>query len=176
MIKLHIFVFFLLLITSDLCSVVGEERIREIEKKRNIISLEWKTYNITSTETISLYGGKRREFVNDNFYWGEAGYGALTGRRSGYLEGGLIFGWFSEYNSIFVADVRLFLGAAGGNGALDKQNGFFLNPALGLGLKINNVVTTCVEIGYISFVGGKIQSPTFAFNLNYNYWAIFCNQ
>jgi hypothetical protein len=175
MIKFYFWVLFLLFMTSDLSSVVGKERINAIEKKRNIISLEWKTYNISSSETISLYGGKRREFINDNVYWGEAGYGALTGRRSGYLEGGLIFGWLGEYHSIFVADVRLFLGAAGGNGALDKQNGFFMNPALGLGVRINNVVTTCIEIGYISFIGGKIQSPTIAFNFNYNYWAVFCN-
>ena len=57
-----------------------------------VLTTEFKGYSISSSERINLYGAKRRKFINQTTYWGEAGYGALFGKRSGYLEGGIIIG------------------------------------------------------------------------------------
>ena len=67
-----------------------------LEKFKSVITTEFKGYNISSTETIQLYGAKHRKFITNNWYWGEAGYGALFGKRSGYLEGGVFIGKFSN--------------------------------------------------------------------------------
>ena len=66
--------------------------LQSIEKFKSMITVEFKGYNISDTESIQLYGAKHRKFFNDSWYWGESGYGALFGIRSGYLEGGIILG------------------------------------------------------------------------------------
>lgn len=87
--------------------------ISNLEKFRSVITTEFKGYDISSTEHIQLYGAKHRKFITNQWYWGEAGYGALFGKRSGYLEGGVFVGHMSNgpWDSIF--DVRLFTGAGG---------------------------------------------------------------
>ena len=73
--------------------------------------------DISDTESIQLYGAKHRKFITNHWYWGEAGYGALFGKRSGYLEGGIFTGIMSNGPFDGIIDYRIFTGAGGGGSA-----------------------------------------------------------
>ena len=111
----YFFVIALILFSFSFQSMSFEQA--QLEKFRSVITTEFKGYDISNTESIQLYGAKHRKFINQNLYWGEAGYGALFGKRSGYLEGGVFVGHMGKgpMNTIF--DVRLFSGAGGGGAA-----------------------------------------------------------
>ena len=142
-----------------------------IEKFRSIITTEFKGYNISNTETIQLYGAKHRKFLTENTYWGEAGYGALFGKRSGYLEGGIFIGQFQKgpWNSII--DVRFFTGAGGG-GSAPQGGGFIVHPTIGIGKIISDTMFLMTEIGYMHFVNGDISSFSIGVSLNLNLWRL----
>jgi len=146
--------------------------LHTIEKTSQIITTEWKTYHISSTESISLYGAKRRKFIDQNWYWGEAGYGALTGKRSGYLEGGVIFGFMHDSMASLSFDYRLFFGAGGG-GAAPQGGGLIIHPTVGIGTHLNYKTRLFFELGYIHFINGDISSPTMAVNINFYMWRLF---
>jgi hypothetical protein len=152
----------------------SETSVKKIYKTKHIYSIECKTYTILNNEKIALYGAKERKFVNDNVYWGEAGYGAVFGQRSGYLEGGLIFGYQAEFSSIFILDMRLFVGAGGGGSAIEGA-GLIVNPTIGLGIKIAADYSIFIETGYIKFPSDPIGSQTFAINLNVAKWSLTCD-
>jgi hypothetical protein len=142
-----------------------------IEKNKHTITVEYKTYNISATEKIALFGAKERKFINENFYWGEAGYGAITGKRSGYLEGGVITGFQKKLSDILLLDCRLFVGAGGG-GSAPQGGGFIVNPTIGLGLKLSKQYSIFLEFGYINFLNGDIESNTLGINFNLNTWSL----
>jgi hypothetical protein len=154
-----------LLLTSSAFSVESSK----LFKSHNQYSLEYKQYTI-SNECMQLVGGKRRRFLDPNWYWGEAGYGSLFGKRSGYLEGGIMGGYQHEISHQFIADYRLFIGAGGG-GSFFEGNGCIVNPTMGLGIKINPQYNFFVEVGYIKFISG-IEGVTFALNISMNYWEL----
>lgn len=142
-----------------------------VEKHRLIYTLEFQRYNISADEPISLFGAKRRRFFTPTWYWGEAGYGALLGKRSGYIEGGLIFGYQTEISPRVLVDLRVF-GGAGGGGSAPQGGGLIVQPTLGLGMRLTAGVSLFGELGYMHFVNGNISSPSFAFNLNLNSWVL----
>ena len=148
----------------------GSETI-EIIKFRSVITTEFKGYNISSTESIQLYGAKHRKFISDHLYWGEAGYGALFGKRSGYLEGGVFFGHMSEGPKGTIIDLRFFTGAGGG-GSAPQGGGFIVHPTIGFGKKISSTLFVMAELGYMHFVNGDISSMSFGVNLNMNMWRL----
>lgn len=164
--------FFILLIISAF--VLANEAIT-IEKYKSIITTEFKGYNISDTESIKLYGAKHRKFINKNWYWGEAGYGALFGKRSGYLEGGIILGKFSEgpWDTIF--DFRLFTGAGGG-GSAPQGGGFIVHPTIGIGKELSSAFFIMTELGYMHFINGDISSVSLGISINMNTWQIRSNQ
>ena len=126
----RIFLFCLLLCLFTSNPLMGISN--NIEKFRSVITTEFKGYNISDTESIQLYGAKHRKFITDTIYWGEAGYGALFGKRSGYLEGGVFVGVLSKGPIESLIDVRLFTGAGGG-GSAPQGGGFIVHPTLGVG-------------------------------------------
>lgn len=150
----------------------GDENlhVKHLKKQKRIITLEWKTYSISSSEKISLYGAKERKFINENIYWGEAGYGAVTGIRSGYLEGGLICGIQTQFSGLNI-DLRLFAGAGGG-GSAPQGGGFLVNPTIGIGKQIGDLGSVFMELGYVHFMNGNISSPSIAFNFNIRNWVL----
>lgn len=135
------------------------------------LTCEVKTYTILGLERIYLFGAKERKFITPNFYWGEAGYGAISGKRSGYLEGGIICGYQSEILKNWLVDFRLFTGAGGG-GSAPQGGGLIVNPTLGVGYRFTPQHTFFLEIGYIRFLNGDIESITFAMNLNQAFWRL----
>jgi hypothetical protein len=143
----------------------------ELEKIRKIYSFEVKTYGISADESIVLYGAKERKFLTDKIYGGEAGYGAISGKRSGYLEGGLILGYQSNIFSNVLVDARLFAGAGGG-GSAPQGGGLIMNPTLGLGMPLLSGGTFFIEVGYMHFLNGDISSPSVACSWSWNSWRL----
>ena len=143
--------------------------IDQLLKEKRSIVFEVKTYNLPSNENIVLYGAKNKRYINDKLYWGEAGYGSLLGKRGGYLEGGVIFGYQNIYNERLNVDFRLFIGAGGGGNA-PQGGGFIIHPTIGLGSVISSKWSISLELGYIKFLNGDIKSPTLAVSINRNYW------
>jgi hypothetical protein len=142
-----------------------------LEKNRSIITTEFKGYQISSSEDILLYGAKHRKFITDTWYWGEAGYGALFGKRSGYLEGGVIVGNMQTGPGDTILDLRLFTGAGGG-GSAPQGGGFIIHPTIGIGKNITHEWFLMTEIGYMHFVNGDISSLSVAVSLNMNMWTL----
>ena len=147
----------------------------EFEKFKSIITTEFKGYNISSTETIQLYGAKHRKFINDQLYWGEAGYGALFGTRSGYLEGGVFIGRFNEGPANTIIDFRLFTGAGGG-GSAPQGGGWIIHPTIGIGYSLSNAWFVMTEIGYMHFINGDISSFSLGISINMNTWQLKSKQ
>lgn len=142
-----------------------------IEKFHSVITTEFKQYAISSTEVIQLYGAKHRKYVNDSLYWGEAGYGALFGQRSGYLEGGVFIGKFVDGPMHTMLDFRLFTGAGGG-GSAPQGGGFIIHPTIGIGIPLTNQWFFMTELGYMHFINGDISSVSVGVSFNMNMWRL----
>jgi hypothetical protein len=145
--------------------------LKDYQKNKLTYTVEWKTYSLPNDEQISLYGAKRRRFVTDQFYWGEAGYGALSGKRSGYLEGGVFAGYQDYFSPEFLYDARIFFGAGGG-GSAPQGGGMIVHGTFGIGMPLQQDLHVTAEVGYIKFLNGEIESPTLGINLNYSFWEI----
>ena len=148
--------------------------INELFKEKHSIVFEVKTYNLPSNENIVLYGAKNKRYINDKLYWGEAGYGAISGRRGGYLEGGFIVGYQNFKDKTLNLDYRLFMGAGGG-GSAPQGGGLIINLTLGLSYNLSEKWLLSLETGYIKFLNGNINSPTFGISINRNYWNLSIN-
>ena len=142
----------------------------QLDKFRHVITTEFKGYQISSSERIELYGAKHRKFLNNTLYWGEAGYGALFGKRSGYLEGGIFLGQLLPVNN-WLVDWRIFTGAGGG-GSAPQGGGFIIHPTFGIGKAINHRLFFMLEVGYMHFVNGDISSLTIGTSINMNMWHV----
>jgi hypothetical protein len=142
-----------------------------LKKTKHMLTFEVKKYNISSSEEIMLYGAKERKFINESWYWGEAGYGAISGRRAGYLEGGIMSGYLGQLAPKLTYDIRLFFGAGGG-GSAPQGGGMIINPTIGLGYQFLNKWNICLEVGYIHFINGNISSATMGLNISTNFWAL----
>ncbi len=140
-------------------------------KFKMMYTAEWKTYSLSETEPISLYGAKRRYFLTPEWYWGEAGYGAVSGKRSGYLEGGVITGFLGSFFDNWVIDCRFFIGAGGG-GSAPQGGGFLIHPTIGIGWQWTPSLSALVEWGYIRFLNGNISSWTMAVTINLSFWEV----
>jgi len=132
-----------------------------------MLSFNIKAYSLGNNEPIALYGAKLRHFISPSIYWGKAGFGAIYGKRSGYLEGGIISGIYHK-TSDFILDARLFAGAGGGGGA-PQGGGFIINPSIGLGIPLTKQMDALIEYGYLWFVNGNIQSHTLECVINFHY-------
>ena len=142
-----------------------------LEKFRSVITTEFKGYNISNTERIQLYGAKHRKFLSQSTYWGEAGYGALFGKRSGYLEGGIFIGHMTNGPGRTIIDYRLFTGAGGG-GSAPQGGGFIIHPTIGIGKKLSSTLFVMHEIGYMHFINGDISSISLGISVNMNMWRL----
>ena len=140
-----------------------------IEKFKSALTFSGKNYSISPVESITLFGAKNKSFITPNWYWGEAGYGALGGRRSGYLEGGIMLGYVTPLNSPWMGECRLFAGAGGG-GSAPQGGGCILEPTIGIGFPINAQSEMMLELGYITFLNGDIHSLTLGLSINWYYW------
>jgi hypothetical protein len=161
---------------SSVAVAAGELPVEKLEslriqKHRLAYTIEFQKYNISSTEPIYLFGAKRRRFFSPTWYWGEAGYGALFGKRSGFIEGGVIVGNQGEFFPRALYDLRVFAGAGGG-GSAPQGGGMIVQPTLGLGFRATSSLTFFGEIGYMHFINGDISSPSFAFSINLNSWSL----
>ncbi len=125
----------------------------DVEKHKTELAIGVRTYNISSSEQITLYGAKQRRYLTPDWYWGEAGYGAVSGIRSGYLEGGIQFGY--QNLSVMVG--------AGGGGSAPQGGGLVIHPSITIGP---------FEAGYVHFINGNISSPSVAFNVSLPFWEL----
>jgi hypothetical protein len=147
-------------------------------------TLEGKNFHLSEggeTEFVSMYGLTRRHFFADDaseggmrgWYWGEAVYGAVAGRRGGYFEGGGVLGYqtalWRDSGRSLLADARLFSGAGGGGG-VSEGGGWIVQPAAGLGMAWSPRVRTFAQAGYARFVNGDIQGWTWGLTLHYAVW------
>lgn len=132
----------------------------ELEKWTSQIEIGAKHYSVRPGENIGLYGVIHKHYLTDELYWGEFGYGALSGIRSGYLEGGVCFGYLS---SPVIGGVRpefKVLVGAGGGGSAPQGGGLMINPSVGLNVPISSELSWVPEVGYIHFLNGDISSLT----------------
>ena len=167
MVRLLSFFCFILCLSAALEAT----ELSSIQKFRSVITTEFKGYTISSTETIQLYGAKHRKFITKETYWGEAGYGALVGKRSGYLEGGIFIGHLRNGPWKSLIDFRLFTGAGGG-GSAPQGGGFIVHPTIGIGVNLSSSLFLMTELGYMHFVNGDISSISLGISLNLNTWRL----
>ena len=64
---------------------------------------------------------------------------------------------------------------AGGGGSAPQGGGLIINPTLGVSYTLSSKWLLSLEIGYIKFLNGDIESPTIAININRHYWNLFIN-
>ena len=117
-----------------------------------VITTELKA-TIFQTESIQLYGATPKVHQS-KFILGEAGYGALFGKRSGYLEGGVFIGNMTNGPLDTIIDVRFF--RTGGGGAAPQGGGFIVHPTIGIGKKLSSTLFIMTELGCMHFVNGDI--------------------
>jgi len=144
-------------------------------RQRHLISIDTKTfrYSAVTGENITLLGGRSRTFLTPNWYWGEAGYAAVGGKRQGYIEGGLIAGYRQEWADMWFVDLGAFLGAAGGGGgAPEEGGGFNTQVTLDLGMSFLQDWTVGIQYGYTKFINGDIESALWGLNFGYQFWAL----
>ncbi|MFA5880034.1 MAG: hypothetical protein WC860_07660 [Candidatus Margulisiibacteriota bacterium] len=130
------------------------------------LSFEIKNYYYQPQEIITLFGAKTKKFITRNWYWGEAGFGALGGKRNGYIEGGLHTGYLIGF-APFEIDFNLFLGAGGGGITALEGGGLIAQPTCNLGVNLLNWYLA-VQVGYQSFLTGSVNSMTWGLNLSRN--------
>ena len=171
----NIIFFILIFLLFQINLIFSNTLIDHLYKQKHSVVFEIKAYNISQEESIVLYGAKNKKFLNDHVYWGEAGYGSISGIRGGYLEGGLIIGFEKSYKRLLNVDYRFFMGAGGG-GAAPQGGGFIVNPTIGIGTNISSKWKVFLDFGYIKFLNGNISSKTIAFNINRNFWNLFINE
>lgn len=141
-----------------------------LEKHRRTYGFEFQGYQVQAGEKIFLFGARQKRYFTERFYWGEAGYGALFGKRSGYIEGGFLLGW-ERVGERFTADLRLFAGAGGG-GSAPQGGGFIVHPSVGAGVRLGRHWSVGADLGYARFLNGRISSPSLSVNLNYTFWSL----
>lgn len=160
--------FLILLPTNELNATLSQY---SLHKNHHTLSGCMDTYYISSTEAISLYGAKEKKWLTPNLFWGEAGYGAIGGIRSGYIEGGLIAGYNQSIIAPLSCELRIFFGAGGGGGA-PQGGGMIIQPTLGLDWQLTPRTSITLELGYMHFINGNISSPSLGVALNVDYWAL----
>lgn len=139
----------------------------QVQASRESFLVNFKSYNLSSSESIGLYGVEHYRFWDAHGYWGEYGYGALSGKRSGYLEGGIVVGYQWPF-----LNTRLLIGAGGGGGAA-QGGGLMINPMVSLGYPITHDMVLGVETGYIHFMNGDISSATIGIGATVTFWNLY---
>jgi hypothetical protein len=140
-----------------------------LQKSKGQWAIEGRVFRLSPDESISLYGIRRRRFFTDHWYWGEAGAGALLGRRGGYFEGGGAVGFQRDLFGLCVAEAHLFTGAGGGGG-VQEGGGWMIQPALALGVAWTSRWQVLAEAGYTRFLNGNIRGWTAGLAVNYSFW------
>lgn len=148
-----------------------DERLAGAQKQKSALTVGWQTFSISADERISLYGGRRKQYLGSHGYWGEAGYGAITGKRAGFLEGGIMTGWEMDVHPKLLIDASVLVGAGGG-GAAPQGGGLIIHPTLALGWKLNDAIQIMASVGYIHFINGNISSSSFDVHANLHFWEL----
>jgi hypothetical protein len=143
------------------------------KKVRTILGVELKGITYSDGELLTLYGARSKRFITENWYWGEAGYGAITGSRSGYIEGGLNIGYQKEWVDKWMLDYALFFGAGGGGRDQTAEGqGLIAYPSLALGYRMNKQLCTFLHMGYFSYLNGNLSGTWIGLNLSYDLWML----
>jgi len=148
--------------------VVAQPRLT---KAPQTFGLMLKSYSVSSAEDITLYGALRRHLVGRYWCWGEFGDGAVMGKRSGYLEGGVLGGAIVPFSETWSVDSKVMIGAGGGGGA-PQGGGLIVNPSIGVIYYLNKRWFLQGDLGYIRFLNGDIESMTAGFGLHAHFWKI----
>ncbi|MFC1752143.1 hypothetical protein ACFL96_01935 [Thermoproteota archaeon] len=160
--------FFVLVFLS--CNSLYPAELR-LEKYHQGLYAGFKAYNISSDEQIGLVGVKLKHNINKYLYWGEFGYGAVAGKRGGFLEGGLLVGLSTVVSKAFSLGISVMAGAGGG-GSAPQGGGLIVNPAITAGWRMSNKDSITIDIGYIWFLNGNIESITVGIHYQLNYWLL----
>lgn len=137
----------------------------QFQTQSSRFTLEYKSYFYTPDEILSQYGAKVKNFINENWYWGQAGYGAVGGTRNGYIEGGLLLGYeLHPVHPAFNVDINCLIGAAGGGLSKSEGGGFLIQPYLNLGVALNDW-TLDTQIGWEHYINGDISSICWGFSI-----------
>jgi hypothetical protein len=142
-----------------------------LQKSRGQWAVEGRYFRLSKQESISLYGVRRRRFLNENWFWGEAGAGALTGNHGGYFEGGGTVGYQIPLFSAGIAEAHVFSGAGGG-GNVREGDGWLFRPALALGYAAGSRFNTVAEVGYARFINSGIRGWTTGITFSYSFWEL----
>ena len=142
-----------------------------VSKQKNILALESKSYVYTGSEVLNLYGVRIKHFITPEYYWGEVGYAAVGGQRSGYIEGGMLVGYFSSFFQQAWIDLSLSAGAAGGGLPQLEGGGFLLQPVLAVGVDWGGF-NIGLHGGWEYFVNGSISSATWGLGVEKIFWSL----
>ena len=158
---IRFFLFLLLFFQSSL--------LHSLSKKEHELSLCIKRYTLPENESISLYGAEHVHNPKSRFFWGEFGYGAIGGKRSGYLEGGLLSG-VSLFSTERARTELVLLSGAGGGGSAPQGGGLFVNPHARFTLTLNSGHRVQFALGYLRFLNGEIESICYSVGYQFSYW------
>ncbi|MDA1353719.1 MAG: hypothetical protein O3A01_04505 [bacterium] len=147
--------------------------LKDLRKSPASVGVEFKAIHYSDDEALAMFGARSKRYLDDNWYWGEAGYGAISGSRSGYIEGGLNVGYETQLNTQFFADIALFFGAGGGGRDQDAEGqGFIVYPSLALGTRLNDNLSALLHMGYFSYVNGDLSGTWVGVNLSHKFWGL----
>tara|TARA_A100001015_G_C14787820_1_gene631834 strand:- start:211 stop:750 length:540 start_codon:yes stop_codon:yes gene_type:complete len=144
------------------------------EKKEEMMSLsiDMKSfvYDETTNEEVVLIGGRSRKYFEDSdWYWGEAGYAAIKGKRHGYIEGAICLGYRPSMTDHLILDLSFSLGAAGGGGNPNEGGGLNLQAYYGFGYRILPDYILSYFYGQTWFLNGALESPIWGFRITHDF-------
>lgn len=151
--------------------IQAETPLPRLQKSLQLMSLQLKQYEVTPGESVQLFGGAIRQFLTPNWLFGAEGAGVVTGKRSGYLEGGVSVGYFQLLTDTVWCQAQLLVGAGGG-GSAAQGGGFVVNPKVGLGLALTKGMILGGNVGYVRFLNGRIESLTVDVTVSFYNWLL----
>lgn len=148
--------------------------ISKIQKHKEALSVQGKIFDYNPGEPVGLFGFKHKKYIDDNWFWGEAGYGAITGKRSGYIEGGLLFGRQNQIIDRLGYELSLFVGAGGGGlDPVKEGDGFMIYPSLGIKYEISSSFNIVFHFGFLKYINGTLDTTWSGIDINYVSWSLY---
>jgi len=117
---------------------------------------------------ISVLGYHFDTYINDNYFFNLAIFGAIEGNSGGYGIAACGIGYDQKILDNLVWDSRIFVGSGGGGG-VPAGGGLAIEAQTGFSYKIVDGFSVDIKYGYLKFLSGSFESPVINFGISYQY-------
>ena len=165
-----VLILFILIIHTNTCFATEQQ----IHKAKISEEFTFETHKVNNnTEDMGVAGFIYKRYLDNNWFWGGAGYAALFGQRGGYFIGGFLTGYTLETTD-YIFEPLIYIGAGGGHSAPSgASSGGLIRWSIALGYKVTPDLSIKLHTGYIDFIGGDIKSWLAGFTIGITSYEIF---